>query len=108
MDRATNGLRSEGPINLPPGFDPTDQSPLDRATAIAAMTQADDLLEQREPDQALPLYSWVTASSDRDVAAAGYYGLGNVLYRLDRETEARQAWGEATSRGDNTPVAYRA
>ena len=80
MDRATNGLRSEGPINLPPGFDPTDQSPLDRATAIAALTQADDLLEQREPDQALPLYSRVTASSDRDVAAAGFYGLGNVLY----------------------------
>jgi membrane associated rhomboid family serine protease len=108
MDRATNGLRSEGPINLPPGFDPTDQSPLDRATAIAALTQADDLLEQREPDQALPLYSRVTASSDRDVAAAGFYGLGNVLYRLDRETEAREAWQQATSLGDNTPVAYRA
>jgi membrane associated rhomboid family serine protease len=108
MDRATNGFRSEGPINLPPGFDPTDQSPLDRATAIAALTQADDLLEQREPDQALPLYSRVTASSDRDVAAAGFYGLGNVLYRLDRETEAREAWQQATSLGDNTPVAYRA
>ncbi len=108
MERATNGLRSEGPINLPPGFDPTDQSPLDRATAIAALTQADDLLEQSEPDQALPLYSRATASSERDVAAAGFYGLGNVLYRLDRETEAREAWQRATSLGDNTPVAYRA
>jgi membrane associated rhomboid family serine protease len=108
MDRATNGLRSDGPINLPPGFDPTDQGPLDRATAIAALTQADDLLEQSEPDQALPLYSRATASSDRDVSAAGFYGLGNVLYRLDRETEARDAWQQATSLGDNTPAAYRA
>ena len=108
MDRATNGLRSEGPINLPPGFDPTDQSPLDRATAIAALTQADDLLEQSEPEQALPLYSRATASPERDVAAAGFYGLGNVLFRLDRETEARDAWQQAASLGDNTPVAYRA
>ena len=108
MDRATKGLRSEGPINLPPGFDPTDQSPLDRATAIAALTQADDLLEQSEPEAALPLYSRATASSERDVAAAGFYGLGNVLFRLDRETEARDAWQQAASLGDNTPVAYRA
>jgi membrane associated rhomboid family serine protease len=108
MKRETNGPPSEGPINLPPGLDPTDQSPPDRAAAIAALKQADDLLEQSEPDQALPLYSRATASSDRDVAAAGFYGLGNVLYRLDRETEAREAWEQATSRGDNTSVAYRA
>jgi len=108
MDRTTNGLRSEGSPDLPPGFDPNGQSPLDRTTAIAALTQADDLLEQREPEQALPLYSRATACSDRDVAAAGYYGLGNVLYRLDREPEARGAWQQATGLGDDTPVAYRA
>ena len=100
MDRATNGLRSEAPTNLPTGFDPTDQSPLDRATAIAALTQADDLLEQREPDQALLLYSRATASSERDVAAAGYYGLGNVLYRLDRDTETRVACREGRAYKD--------
>src|SRR5664279_489731 len=108
MDRATNGLYSQGSVNLPPGFDPTGQGPMDRATAIAALTQADDLLEQSEPEAALPLYSRATASPERDVAAAGFYGLGNVLYRLDRETEARNAWQQATVRGDNTPVAYRA
>jgi membrane associated rhomboid family serine protease len=108
MDRVTDGLRSDGPLDLPPGFDPTGQSPLDRATAIAALTQADDLLEQREPEQALPLYARATACPDRDVAAAGYYGQGNVLFRLDRETEARGAWQQATSLGDGTPVAYRA
>jgi tetratricopeptide (TPR) repeat protein len=96
MDRATNGLRNEGAVGLPPDFDPNAQTPVDRATAIAAISQADDLMEQSEPDRALPLYSRATATGDRDVEAAAYYGLGNVLYRLDRETEAREAWERAT------------
>jgi membrane associated rhomboid family serine protease len=107
MDRATNGLRNEGAVGLPPDFDPNAQTPVDRATAIAAISQADDLMEQSEPDRALPLYSRATATGDRDVEAAAYYGLGNVLYRLDRETEAREAWERATSLGE-TPAAYRA
>ena len=37
---------------------------------------------------------------DRDVSAAGYYGMGNALYRLDRESEARQAWERATGLGE--------
>jgi membrane associated rhomboid family serine protease len=108
MDRSTNGLRFDGSAALPPGFDPRAQTPLDRATAIAALVQADDLLEQNEPEYALPLYSRATATEARDVAAAGYYGLGNVLYRMDREAEARAAWEQATSVGENAPVAYRA
>jgi rhomboid protease GluP len=107
MDRATNGLRIDGPLGLPPGFDPAAQTPLDRASAIAAIAQADDLMERSEPELALPLYSRATYISDRDVAAAGFYGLGNALYRLDHEAEARQGWERATSFGD-TPVAYRA
>jgi membrane associated rhomboid family serine protease len=107
MDRATNGLRIEGPTGLPPGFDPTAQTPLDRATAIAAISAADDLMEVSEQEQALALYSRATWISDRDVSAAGFYGVGNALYRLDRETEAREAWERATSLGE-TPVAYRA
>lgn len=107
MDRATNGLRIDGGTALPPGFDPTAQTPLDRGTAIAAISQADDLMERSEPEYALALYSRATAVADRDVAAAGYYGLGNALYRLDRETAAREAWERATSFGE-TPAAYRA
>ena len=107
MDRATNGLRMDGTPGLPPGFDPAAQTPIDRATAIAAISQADDLMEQSEPEYALPLYSRATGIADRDVAAAGLYGLGNALYRLDRETEAREAWERATGLGE-TPVAYRA
>ena len=107
MDRATNGLRIEGSTALPPGFDLAGQTPLDRTTAIAAISQADDLMEQSEPDYALALYSRATWIADRDVAAAGFYGLGNALYRLDRESDARGAWERAAGMGE-TPVAYRA
>jgi rhomboid protease GluP len=107
MDRATNGLRIEGSTSLPPGFDASAQTPIDRVTAIAAISQADDLMEQSEPEYALALYSRATACQDRDVVAAAYYGLGNALYRLDREVDARQSWERATSFGE-TPVTYRA
>jgi rhomboid protease GluP len=106
MDRATNGLNMAGAAGLPAGFDPTAQTPIDRPTAVAAISQADDLMEQSEPEQALALYARATSCSERDVAAAAYYGVGNALYRLDREIEAREAWERATSFGD-TPVAYR-
>lgn len=107
MDRATDGLSNSGTAALPPGFDPSARGPLDRATAIALMTQADDLLERSEPDHALALYSRVIGTADRDISAAGFYGSGNALYRLDREAEARLAWERATGLGE-TPVAYRA
>jgi rhomboid protease GluP len=107
MDRATDGLRIEGNPSLPPGFDPAAQTPLDRTTAIAAISQADDLMEQSEPGYALALYSRATYIAERDVSAAGFYGLGNALYRLDREADAVGAWERATGMGE-TPVAYRA
>jgi len=107
MDRAANGLRPEGSSNLPPGFDPSALTPLDRATAIAVISQADDLMEQGEPEYALALYSRATTVPERDVSAAGFYGQGNALYRLDHEAEALEAWERATAVGE-TPVAYRA
>ena len=107
MDRATDGLRNEANLSLPPGFDPAAQTPLDRATAIAAISQADDLMERSEPELAVGLYARATWTADRDVMAAGAYGMGNAFYRLDREAEARAAWERAIGFGD-TPVAYRA
>ncbi len=107
MDRATNGLRIDAAAALPPGFDPGAQTLPDRATAISAIARADDLMEQSEPEQALPLYAWATGCVDRDVCAAGHYGLGNALYRVDRDIEARESWERATTMGE-TPVAYRA
>lgn len=107
MERATQGLQSEGPTDLPLDFDPSVRGPLDRNTAIAALRHADDLLEESEPEQALALYARTVGMADRDVSAAALYGMGNALYRLDREDEARQAWERATTLGE-TPVTYRA
>lgn len=94
-------------MGLPPGFDPASAAPFDRASAIAILQHADDLASQSDFEQALALYARVTGVPDRDVAAAGYYGAGNALYRLDREQEARGAWQSAAGLGE-TPVAYRA
>jgi hypothetical protein len=86
MDRATNGLRNDGPPACR-RVRPAAQTPLDRATAIAAISQADDLMEQSEPEDGPGALLAGHRISDRDVAAAGFYGLGNALYRLDRETK---------------------
>ena len=102
-----NGLPMDGAASLPPGFDPASQMPLDRPTAIAAIAAGDEHMERSEPELALPLYARATSVGDRDVLAAGLYGVGNALYRLDRETEARSAWEQATAQGE-TPAAYRA
>jgi membrane associated rhomboid family serine protease len=107
MDRASEGLRFEGaPGNLP-GFDPSAAGPVDRASAIALIRRADELMEASEPDQALALYSRTVAVPDRDVAAAGLFGVGNALYRLDREPEALDCWERVTAMGE-TPATYRA
>jgi len=107
MDRAASGLPNDLPGGLPPGFDPGSQAQLDRPTAIAAIVAGDEHMERSEPELALPLYARATWIPDRDVSAAGFYGLGNALYRLDRDSEARDAWERSTSMGD-TPIAYRA
>jgi membrane associated rhomboid family serine protease len=107
MDRVTEGLGDSNPQTLPAGFDPATRGPLDRATAIAVLHRADDLLEADDAPHALALYSRTIGTSDRDVSAAGFYGVGNALYRLDREDEALKAWEQAASLGE-TPVTYRA
>jgi membrane associated rhomboid family serine protease len=106
MDRASEGLRLDGSPYLPPGFDPATM-PLDRTTAVAVIRRADELMEASEPEQALTLYSRAAAMPDKDVAAAGIYGAGNALYRMDRDAEALQAWERVTAMGE-TPVTYRA
>jgi membrane associated rhomboid family serine protease len=107
MDRVTDGLGVESPQILPEGFDPAVRGPLDRGTAIAVLHRADDLLEADDAPHALALYSRTIGTSDRDVSAAGFYGVGNALYRMDREDEALKAWEQATTIGE-TPVTYRA
>jgi membrane associated rhomboid family serine protease len=107
MDRVTDGLGVDGPQILPPGFDASARGPLDRGTAIAVLHRADDLLEADDAPHALALYSRTIGTSDRDVSAAGFYGIGNALFRMDRDDEALKAWEQATAVGE-TPVTYRA
>jgi membrane associated rhomboid family serine protease len=107
MDRASEGLRFDGSPTVPAGFDPSVSGPLDRSTAIALIRQADELLEAGEPEHALALYGRTIGASDADVSAAALYGLGNALYRLDRDAEALGAWERVTTLGD-TPATYRA
>ncbi len=106
MDRASEGLRADRPVSLPPDFNPVT-GPLDRPTAIAMVQQADELLGSNEPDQALALYGRAASAPDRDVAAAGLLGMGNALYRLDRDEEALSAWTRVTEMPD-APATYRA
>jgi membrane associated rhomboid family serine protease len=107
MDRASEGLRFDGNPNAPAGLDPSATGPLDRAAAIGLILAADELLANNEPDQALAMYARTVGSPDKDVAAAGTYGAGNALYRLDRDAEALDAWQRVTAMGE-TPATYRA
>ena len=107
MDRASEGLRFEGSTSLPPGFDPSVPGPLDRPTAIALIRRADELMEASEPEHALALYSRTIGASDKDISAAALYGMGNALYRLDRDSEALGIWERVTTLGE-TPSTYRA
>ena len=107
MDRASEGLRFEGSTALPPGFDPSVSGPLDRPTAIALIRRADELMEASEPEHALALYSRTIGASDKDISAAALYGMGNALYRLDRDSEALGIWERVTTLGE-TPATYRA
>lgn len=107
MDRASEGLRFEGSTSLPPGFDPSVAGPLDRPTAIALIRHADELMEASEPEHALALYGRTIGASDKDISAAALYGMGNALYRLDRDGEALGAWERVTTLGE-TPATYRA
>ena len=107
MDRASEGLPFQGSPTPPPGLAGLASRAADRATAIALIRQADDLLEASEPEQALALYGQVIGSPDRDVSAAALYGMGNALYRLDRDAEALKAWEQVTTLPDS-PATYRA
>ena len=107
VDRVTDGLGAESPQILPPGFDASARGPLDRGTSIAVLHRADDLLEADDAPHALALYYRTIGTSDRDISAAGFYGAGNALFRMDRDDEALKAWEQAAGLGE-TSITYRA
>jgi membrane associated rhomboid family serine protease len=91
------------PAGLPAQVPP----PRDRPSALAALTRAHELMDESEPEQALALYTAVANWPEREIGAAGLFGMGNALFRLDREADARAAWQRAATLGE-TPVTYAA
>jgi membrane associated rhomboid family serine protease len=81
--------------------------PLDRATALTFLGIGDRLFESGETDAAGGYYQRVVGFDDPAVTAAALMGLGNVLFRLDREEEALATWRSVVELGD-TPSAYPA
>jgi membrane associated rhomboid family serine protease len=87
--------------------DPRIPGPLDRDTALAFLAIGDRLLEAGEFDAAGGYYQRVVGHDDPAITAAALLGMGNVLYRLDRDDEALAAWKGVIGLGE-TPSAYQA
>jgi membrane associated rhomboid family serine protease len=92
------------PGSLP---DPRMTGPLDRATALTFLGIGDRLLGSGEFDAAGGYYQRVIGFDDPVVTAAAVLGVGNVLFRLDREEEALATWRRVIDLGE-TPSAYPA
>ena len=88
-------------------IDPSLPGPLDRATALAVLAQADALLAADEPEAAANHYRRVIGFDDPAVTAGAYFGLGNALFRMDREDDALWAWQQVLAM-DETPSTYPA
>src|SRR5438105_14158860 len=74
------------------GLPPPAPGPLDRSTAIDLLGRADALVENGEYPDAGAIYQRVVGFDDPAITGAALYGLGNVLYRLDREDAAMATW----------------
>jgi membrane associated rhomboid family serine protease len=87
--------------------DPRIPGPLDRETAVAFLSIGDRLLASGEFEAAGGYYQRVIGFDDLAITAAAILGVGNVLYRLDRDGEALATWREVTKLAE-TPSTYRA
>ncbi len=94
-----------GPSTPPP--DPRIPGPLDRATALTFLGIGDRLLERGEPEAAAGYYQRVIGFDDPAITAAALLGLGNALFRLDRDAEALGMWRSVVELGE-TPSTYPA
>lgn len=87
--------------------DPNKAGPLDRTTALALLARGDELLEAGEHEAAANYYRRIIGFDDPAVTASAYYGLGNALYRMDREDDAVQVWAQVLALPE-TPSTYLA
>jgi membrane associated rhomboid family serine protease len=91
----------------PTTSDPLAPGPLDRATAVALLARADELLAVGEYDLARAAYTRLIGMPDPALTAAALVGAGEAMYRLDDEEGARQCWEQAARLPEN-PLTYRA
>ena len=83
----------------------TTEGPLSRPVALALLDQAAALLAAGEFLPAARVYQRVAGFDDPAITGAAWLGLGEALYRLDREAEACGAW-EAVVRLPESPSTY--
>jgi membrane associated rhomboid family serine protease len=84
-----------------------ETGPLDRETALGLLRRADELLAAGEPEAAGRYYQRVYGYDDPPITASALYGLGNALYRLNREDVALTVW-EQILKLPETPSTYLA
>jgi len=84
-----------------------DDGPLSREQATLLLDIGADRLAASEYGQAARVYQRVIGQRDADITAAAFLGLGEALYRLDREPDAVSTW-EQVLRLPETPSTYPA
>ncbi|HYX11786.1 MAG TPA: rhomboid family intramembrane serine protease [Candidatus Acidoferrum sp.] len=87
--------------------DPSIPGPLDRPTAIALLARADEEFAAGEFRDAARYYSRVVGYEEAAITGAALLGLGNVLFRLDRDDEAEATWEEVLKLPES-PATYQA
>lgn len=100
-----------------PGFDPfrdpeldaalTSQGPLSADVAARLVQRGRAKLDAGEAALALPDFQRVIGHEDPAVTGAALLGIGDAVYRLDDEPQAKAAWEAATRLREN-PTTYRA
>ncbi len=95
----------DAPGPLAPGA--VGPGPLDRATALALLQQADLFLGGGDFAEAAATYQRVIGFDDPAITGAALLGLGEALYRIDQEAPALQAW-ESVLRLPESPATYQA
>jgi membrane associated rhomboid family serine protease len=81
--------------------------PLPADIARDLITRGRELLDQGEPAAAAAAFQRVVGHGDAALTAEALLGLGDALYRLDRDADAVSAW-EAATRLPDTPSTYQA
>jgi tetratricopeptide (TPR) repeat protein len=90
-----------------PGLIAVPDGPLSRELAAALLRNADELLAAGEFGEAAARYQRVVGYPDPAMTAAALIGLGEALFRLDREDAALATW-ESVLELPETPATYLA